>query len=94
MEELFNFDANNIKWIKYESKAEMLALHKISPHGFEIPEHFIDKNVIHLPTMKTHIYTTTTGAMNNAFGGLLNKKRHYSHSVIHETLVDLLAVQK
>jgi uncharacterized protein (DUF362 family) len=27
-------------------------------------------------------------------GGLLNSRRYYTHSVIHETLVDLLAVQK
>jgi uncharacterized protein (DUF362 family) len=44
--------------------------------------------------MKCHIYTTTTGAMKNAFGGLLNTRRHYTHSVIHETLVDLLHIQK
>src|SRR5205823_2547463 len=30
----------------------------------------------------------------NAFGGLLNTRRHYTHSWIHETLVDLLAIQK
>jgi intein/homing endonuclease/uncharacterized protein (DUF362 family) len=41
-----------------------------------------------------HIYTQTTGAMKNAFGGLLNTKRHYTHSWIHKTLVDLLAIQK
>ena len=35
-----------------------------------------------------------TGAMKSAFGGLLNRKRHYAHTVIHETLVDLLAIQK
>ena len=44
--------------------------------------------------MKCHIYTTTTGAMKNAFGGLLSTKRHYTHSWIHRTLVDLLAIQK
>jgi hypothetical protein len=32
--------------------------------------------------------------MKNAFGGLLNTKRHYTHSWIHKTLVDLLAIQK
>jgi hypothetical protein len=32
--------------------------------------------------------------MKNAFGGLLNNKRHYCHSKIHQTLVDLLAIQK
>jgi len=44
--------------------------------------------------MKCHIYTTTTGAMKNAFGGLLSTKRHYTHSWIHNTLVDLLKIQK
>lgn len=42
----------------------------------------------------THIFTTTTGAMKNAFGGLLNERRHWTHPVIHETLVDLLMIQQ
>jgi len=92
--EYFNFDPHDIKWIPYKPQAEMLALNKIFPDGIHIPEYFINKNIVHLPTMKTHIYTTTTGAMKNAFGGLLNKKRHYTHSMIHETLVDLLVLQK
>ena len=58
------------------------------------PEFFLGKNIVHLPTVKCHIYTTTTGAMKNAFGGLLNTRRHYTHSYIHETLVDLLTIQK
>lgn len=40
-----------------------------------------------------HVFTTITGAMKNAFGGLLGTKRHWTHSVIHETLVDLLRIQ-
>jgi hypothetical protein len=40
------------------------------------------------------MYTTTTGAMKNAFGGLLSKYRHYTHTWIHQTLVDLLAIQR
>ncbi len=59
-----------------------------------MPDFFIGKNVVHLPTVKCHIYTTTTGAMKNAFGGLLNTRRHYTHTWIHETLVDLLAIQQ
>ena len=59
-----------------------------------IPKSFIGSNIIHLPTVKTHVFTTTTGAMKNAFGGLLNEKRHWTHPVIHETLVDLLMIQK
>lgn len=89
-----NFDKTQIKWKIYEPSARMHTLYHIYPNGIRIPEYFFGKNIIHLPTVKTHIYTTTTGAMKNAFGGLLNSKRHYTHSVIHETLVDLLAIQK
>jgi uncharacterized protein (DUF362 family) len=89
-----NFDPGHMRWIKYEPKAEMLVLDKIYPKGVYLPDYFFGKNIVHLPTMKCHIYTTMTGAMKNAFGGLLNRKRHYTHSVIHETLVDLLAIQK
>lgn len=91
---LFNFKENDIKWIEYKPKAKMHVLNKIYPEGITIPEYFLGKNIIHLPTVKCHIYTTTTGAIKNAFGGLLNTKRHYTHSWIHETLVDLLAIQK
>lgn len=89
-----NFNPDHMRWVRYEPKAEMLVMHKVYPKGIYLPEYFFDKNIIHLPTMKCHIYTTMTGAMKNAFGGLLNHKRHYTHSVIHETLVDLLAIQK
>ena len=83
-----------VPWGVYEPKAEMMVLHDIFPNGITIPNHFAGKNIIHLPTMKTHVFTTMTGAMKNAFGGLLNQKRHWTHSVIHETLVDLLAIQQ
>jgi len=82
------------EWVVYEPKGEMLALHKIFPEGIHIPKRMIGENIIQLPTMKTHVFTTTTGAMKNAFGGLLHEKRHWTHSVIHETLVDLLTIQK
>ncbi len=81
-------------WIDYEPKAEMLVLDDIFPEGIQIPEIFPGKDIIQLPTMKTHVFTTMTGAMKNAFGGLLHRKRHWTHSVIHETLVDLLAIQQ
>jgi hypothetical protein len=32
--------------------------------------------------------------MKNAFGGLLHRNRHWTHAVIHDTLVDLLAIQQ
>ena len=69
-------------------------LNDVYPNGFLIPKRFIGENIIHLPTIKTHVFTTTTGAMKNAFGGLLNEHRHWTHPVIHETLVDLLMIQQ
>ena len=91
---LYNFKPEDMSWVDFKPKAKMLALDHIYPEGIRIPDYFIGKNIIHLPTVKTHIYTTTTGAMKNAFGGLLTKYRHYTHTWIHETLVDLLAIQK
>ena len=91
---LFNFKSQDMKWIPYQPKGKLLALDHIYPDGIRIPDFFIGKNIVHLPTIKCHIYTTTTGAMKNAFGGLLSTHRHYTHSWIHETLVDLLMIQK
>ncbi len=91
---LYNFKDEDMKWITYKPKGEILVLDKVFKEGILIPDYFFDKNIIHLPTVKCHIYTTTTGAMKNAFGGLLNTKRHYTHSYIHKTLVDLLTIQK
>jgi len=91
---LFNFREEDMKWVPYRPKAKMHVLNEIFPEGITIPDYFSGKNIVHLPTVKCHIYTTTTGAMKNAFGGLLNTKRHYTHSWIHRTLVDLLAIQK
>ena len=91
----FNFKPEDMKWIRYEPKGKMLVLDKIfRKRGIYIPDYFIGKNIVHLPTVKTHSYTVTTGAMKNAFGGLLNYKRYATHTYIHETLVDLLTIQK
>jgi uncharacterized protein (DUF362 family) len=83
-----------VQWVRYTPKAPMLVLDQIFPEGILIPEFFFDKNIVHLPTVKTHVFTTITGAMKNAFGGLLSEKRHWTHGVIHETVVDLLAIQQ
>ena len=91
---LYNFKDEDMTWVRFTPKARMRVLDDIFPEGIQIPDYFLGKNIVHLPTTKCHIYTTTTGAMKNAFGGLLNTRRHYTHSWIHETLVDLLAIQK
>jgi uncharacterized protein (DUF362 family) len=82
------------EWLRYEPKQPFLVLDKVYPDGVYIPKVLMGKSIIHLPTVKTHVFTTITGAMKNAFGGLLHRNRHWTHSVIHETLVDLLMIQQ
>lgn len=83
-----------VKWVRYEPDRPFLVLDKVYPEGVYIPEVLIGANIVQLPTVKTHVFTTITGAMKNAFGGLLGRRRHWTHSVIHETLVDLLSIQR
>lgn len=83
-----------VEWVKYHFKGRFLRLDKIFPEGIEIPKMFIGKNIIHLPTLKTHGHSITTGAIKNAFGGLLKEVRHYAHKYIHEVLADLMILQK
>lgn len=83
-----------VKWVEFRPSKPFRVLGDIFPDGVRIPDVLIGNNIIHLPTVKTHVFTTITGAMKNAFGGLLSERRHWTHSVIHETLVDLLRIQK
>ncbi len=85
---------NGFEWTTYQPKKPFLVLDKVFPDGVRIPKALVGRNVVHLPTVKTHVFTTITGAMKNAFGGLLHRNRHWTHSVIHETLVDLLQIQQ
>lgn len=83
----------NMEWVYYQPKTEMLVMYDIFKEIL-IPKIFFGTNILHLPTMKTHGHTITTGAIKNAFGGLIPKYRHHAHKRIHEVLVDLLAIQK
>jgi uncharacterized protein (DUF362 family) len=83
-----------VKWVEYHPKKPFLVLDQIYPEGLFIPEPMIGMNIIQLPTVKTHVFTTITGAMKNAFGGLLGRNRHWTHGLIHQTLVDLLQIQQ
>src|SRR3954466_8299748 len=71
---LYNFKDEDMTWVEYRPKATMRVLDRIFPEGIRVPDFFFGKNIVPLPTIKCHIYTTTTGAMKNAFGGLLNTK--------------------
>jgi uncharacterized protein (DUF362 family) len=88
---LYNED---FEWIEYKPKSPLLVLDKVYPQGIFIPKALVGMNILQLPTVKTHVFTTITGAMKNAFGGLLHRNRHWTHSVIHDTLVDLLTIQQ
>lgn len=85
---------HDVKWEVYKPRHELDAIPHIFPEGLKIPVMFKDKNVVHLPTIKTHGHTTITGAMKNAFGGLITEHRHHCHKMIHEVLVDLLQIQQ
>lgn len=80
-------------YIRYQPKTEMMVLNKIFSQGIFLPKIIFNKPLISLCTMKTHVFTVTTGAIKNYFG-MLREIRHYAHRYIHEAIIDLLAIQK
>jgi uncharacterized protein (DUF362 family) len=84
----------DVEWMFYPFKSPLLKLNEIFPEGILIPKIYVGKSILHLPTVKTHGHSTTTGAVKNAFGGLLKEVRHYAHKYIHEVMVDLLYMQR
>lgn len=83
-----------VEWVRYRFQSPLLKLNEIFPEGIRIPKLYPNKQIVHLPTMKTHGHSLITGAIKNSFGGLLQEVRHYAHKYIHETLVDLMYMQK
>ena len=83
-----------VEWEVRAFRSPLLKLNDIFPEGIQVPKLFAGRSVLHLPTVKTHGHSTTTGAVKNAFGGLLKEVRHYAHKHIHEVLVDLLSMQR
>jgi uncharacterized protein (DUF362 family) len=85
---------SEVEWVVYRFKSPLLRLNQIFPEGIEIPRLYPGKQVLHLPTMKTHGHSVTTGAIKNSFGGLLKEVRHYAHKYIHEVMADLMMMQR
>ena len=83
-----------VEWIVHKFQSPLLKLNHIFPEGIEIPKMYVGRSIIHFPTLKTHGHSITTGAIKNAFGGLLKEVRHYAHKYIHEVMVDLVMMQK
>src|SRR5262249_21216597 len=85
---------SDVEWTVFRFASPLLKLNEIFPEGIEIPKMYVGKNVLHVPTTKVHGHSTTTGAIKNAFGGLLKEVRHYDHEFIHEVMVDLILMQR
>ena len=83
-----------VEWTVHKFQSPLLKLNHIFPEGIEIPKMYVGRSIVHFPTVKTHGHSVTTGAIKNAFGGLLKEVRHYAHKHIHEVMVDLVMMQK
>lgn len=84
----------DVEWRVYPFKSPLLKLNELFPEGIEIPAIYPGRQIVHLPTVKTHGHAITTGAVKNSFGGLLKEVRHYAHKYMHEVLIDLLYMQR
>ena len=83
-----------VDWQVYRFKSPLLKLNQIFPDGIQIPAIYPGRQILHLPTVKTHGHAVMTGSVKNSFGGLLREVRHYAHKHMHEVLVDLLYMQR
>lgn len=83
-----------MEWQVYRFKSPLLKLNDIFPEGIQIPAIYPGRQIVHLPTVKTHGHAVMTGSVKNSFGGLLREVRHYAHKYMHEVLVDLLYMQR
>ena len=84
----------DVEWRVYQFKSPLLKLNDIFPEGIQIPAIYPGRQILHLPTVKTHGHAVMTGSVKNSFGGLLREVRHYAHKYMHEVLVDLLYMQQ
>jgi uncharacterized protein (DUF362 family) len=84
----------DVQWQVYRFKSPLLKLNEIFPEGIQIPAIYPGRQILHLPTVKTHGHAVMTGSVKNSFGGLLREVRHYAHKYMHEVLVDLLYMQR
>jgi intein/homing endonuclease len=71
-----------------EEPAEVPFFYDLSVEGTRT---FVGNGVV---LHNTHGHSQTTGAIKNAFGGLLKEVRHYAHEFIHEVMVDLVLMQR
>ena len=51
------------EWVVHRFERPLLKLNDIFPEGIEIPKLYAGKDILHLPTVKTHGHCVTTGSM-------------------------------
>jgi len=51
----------HIEWVTFTPSKPFLVLDQIFPEGVKVPKLFYDRNIIQLPTVKTHVFTTIRG---------------------------------
>ena len=77
-----------------EPKAKLLVLDRIFGE-VQVPEVMIGKNIVHLPTVKMpRLHDDDGGDEERLRRAPAATNRHWTHTEIHATLVDLLAIQK
>jgi len=82
----------DVEWVSVRPKRDLIIFQDMFEE-VRIPRLLIGKNILHLPTVKTHGHSVMTGSIKNAFGAFMTEVRHKAHSKIHEVLVDLLIIQ-
>lgn len=85
---------SSIEWVEYRPTQPLAVLDRFYPDGIMIPRGFVGKNILHLPTVKTDAAALVSGALQNAFGALLDENRKRTRANLHDTLVDLLQIQQ
>jgi hypothetical protein len=94
LEVRYTSEPGDMRWELYQPKARMRVLDRVSPGGIRVPDFVRGKNLVHLPTVKTDVHTTTAGAMHNALDALIEPHRVVDPEDLHALLVDLLAIQR
>ncbi len=85
---------HDTRWLEYRPRTPLRVLHTIFPAGILVPEYFIGKNVVHLPTLKCHAFATLGGAMLASFTALLSNRRTATMPDLDAALVDVLAIER
>jgi uncharacterized protein (DUF362 family) len=82
------------EWVPYRPRTPLMVLPDLFTEGLRLPRRLIGTSVVHLPTLKTHGGAAVSGALQSALALLLGKARWRTAGVLHETLVDLTALER